>query len=145
MAILSCFVVKETLYSTLGKISSYAEKKALEQVSREVRKSLSLEALTNEEHQVRRLTRVKHSPHSLCKPSKPSHQEVNYNKNHTPQRNSSTERIRIIFARKLLPGVTQGLRNPLVQVPFLSAFQTSLLYSHEQYPVHCAAGQSKLR
>jgi len=73
MAILSCSVVKDTLYSTLGKISSYMEKKALEQVSREAQKSLSLEALTNEEHQVMRLTKVKHSPHSLRKPSKVRH------------------------------------------------------------------------
>lgn len=49
MAILGCVVVKTTLCSTLGK-KSYMGKKALEQVSREVRKSLSLEALINEEH-----------------------------------------------------------------------------------------------
>lgn len=53
------------------KISSHTEKKALQQVSGEVRKASSLEALTDEEHQAMRLTRVKHNPHSSCKPSKP--------------------------------------------------------------------------
>lgn len=134
------FMLKDTLYSTLGKISSYTEKKALEQASREVRKSLSLEALTKRDHQVMRLTRVKHSPHSLHKPANQG-SEGKHCENHTP---SHRERIRILFARKLLPGVTRGLRIPPVQEPFLSAFQTSLLYSHEQYPVHCAAGRSNL-
>lgn len=97
VVILSCLVVKET-WSILGKISSYTNRKALEQVSRGVRKSLSLEALTNEENQVMALTRVKHSPHPLWvhawavkwATTKP-----------TPQTNTSTGRIRIIFSRKL--------------------------------------------
>lgn len=62
---------KGELILNTEKISSYTEKKALEQVSGEVRKSVSLEALTNEEQQVMGLTRVKHNPQSSRKPSKP--------------------------------------------------------------------------
>lgn len=84
------FILKDTLYSTLGKISSCMEKQAVEQASREVRKSLSLEALTKKDHQVMRLTRVKHSPHSLRNQANQG-SEGKHCENHTLHRGKGPE------------------------------------------------------
>lgn len=139
-------------YSTLRKKpTSNTHRKVVKWVSKEVEKSSSWEALSNEKHWEMRLAGIKCSPHPLHKPSKSQHWREQQQKTfrlqknqQNPQPTSSTDKTRTVFARKVLPGVIQGLKNPLVQEPFLSAFQTSLWYSHEQYPVHCAAGQSML-